>query len=73
MPAFDFAWDYRATLVFVTDPAYACGVVATDTYPKTYTNGNGLSINAGWDASGSCAWRQTVGEGGVPVGLDTNN
>lgn len=45
--AFDMGFDFRNTAGFVTDPAYGVPVLA-EAYPHTYTNGNGLSINAGW-------------------------
>jgi hypothetical protein len=45
--AFDMCFDFRKTAGFVTDPS--CGVpVLLDTYPTTYTNANGDSLNAGW-------------------------
>lgn len=48
--AFDMGFDFRNTAGFVTDAAY--GVPALDdAYPHTYTNANGVSINAGWDGS----------------------
>jgi len=43
---FDFAFGFRATLAYVTDPAYQV-FCAGEAYPHTYTNANGLSINAG--------------------------
>jgi len=58
--AFDLAWDFRATSVFVTDPAYAC-FASTEVYPNTYTNGNGLSLNAGWTATPDDASNLLVG------------
>jgi hypothetical protein len=47
---FDFGFDFRLSAGYVTDPAYAVGVLggATHAYPFTFTNGNGVSINAGW-------------------------
>lgn len=46
---FDLAWNYRATLGYVTDPSYACFNDGNSAdYPHTYTNGDGYSINAGW-------------------------
>ena len=47
--AFDLAFNFRATAGFVTDPAYGVPTLA-ETYPHTYTNGNGYSINAGWSS-----------------------
>jgi hypothetical protein len=47
---FDFAWDYRATSSFVTDPLYA-SFEGGSVFPHTYTNANGDSINAGWDGA----------------------
>lgn len=44
---FDMGFNFRASSGFVTDPAYAVPVLS-EAYPHTYTNGNGLSINAGW-------------------------
>jgi hypothetical protein len=46
---FDLGFNFRNTGGFVTDPAYAVPVLG-ETYPHTYTNGNGQSLNAGWDA-----------------------
>lgn len=51
MPAFDFAWGYRGTLIYTTDPAYQV-FEGGSAYPTTYTNANGLSINAGWTIAG---------------------
>jgi hypothetical protein len=48
---FDFGWDFRSTLAYVTDPAYATCVTFSDDYPHTFTNADGKSINAGWTAS----------------------
>lgn len=48
--AFDFGFNFRQTAGFVTDPAYAAPVLG-EASPTTYTNGNGLSINAGWSVS----------------------
>lgn len=48
--AFDLGWDCRFSSGLVTDPAYACFENA-QAYPHTYTNANGDSINAGWQAS----------------------
>jgi hypothetical protein len=48
--AFDMGFDYRGTAGYVTDPAYGVPVLA-ETYPHTYTNANGYSINAGWTGS----------------------
>lgn len=45
---FDMGFNFRATAGYVTDQAYAVPVLA-ETYPNTYTNANGNSINAGWD------------------------
>jgi hypothetical protein len=46
--AFDMGFDFRATGGYVTDPAYGVPVLA-ETYPHTYTNSDGYSINGGWD------------------------
>lgn len=48
--AFDMGFDFRATAGAVTDPAYGVPVLS-ETYPHTYTNGNGDSINAGWQTA----------------------
>jgi hypothetical protein len=50
--AFDMGFDFRGSSGFVTDPAYAVCVLATDIYPHTYTSSNGDSGNGGWDSSG---------------------
>ncbi len=46
--AFDMAFDFRGTLAYVTDPAYGAFATSSHTYPHTYTNGNGYSINGGF-------------------------
>jgi len=45
-------WDFRLNESFVTDDVHF-GVFAyyNSAYPITYTNGDGQSINAGWDVS----------------------
>jgi len=48
---FDFAWDARNSDPFVTDPSYADYLNSSFAYPTTFTNGDGLSINAGWDTT----------------------
>lgn len=47
--AFDVGFDFRGTLGFVTDPLFGVAVLG-ESYPHTYTNANGDSINAGWDS-----------------------
>jgi len=44
----DFALDFRNTSIYVTDPSYAA-FASTESYPHTYTNGNGDSVVGGWD------------------------
>lgn len=54
----DFAWDFRATENFVTDPTYAVWVPAQPgpyAFPHTFTNVNGDSVDAGWVTIGSGA------------------
>jgi hypothetical protein len=46
--AFDMGFNFRETLAYVTDQSFCVFAAWLDTYPKTYTNGNGYSINAGW-------------------------
>ena len=46
--AFDFAWDFRLTAGYVSDPTYAVFEDGTTVYPHTYTNTDGKSINAGY-------------------------
>jgi len=48
--AFDMGFDFRGTAGYVTDPAYGVPVLG-ETYPHTYSNSNGDSINAGWATS----------------------
>src|SRR5438552_1744956 len=48
---FDFAFDFRYSVGFVTDPTYAVFANHEHVYPRTYTNVDGLSINAGWSVS----------------------
>src|ERR1043166_760602 len=43
---FDMGFNFRATSGFVTDPAYGVPVLL-ETYPHTYTNANGDSVNGG--------------------------
>jgi hypothetical protein len=45
--AFDMGFNFRGTSGYVTDPSYAVPVVG-ESYPHTYTNGDGKSINGGW-------------------------
>jgi len=47
----DFGFDFRSTAVFVTDPTYAAPVLA-ETFPTTYTNGLGQTMQAGWVSGG---------------------
>jgi hypothetical protein len=47
--AFDIGFDFRSTAGYVTDPSYGDFVGPTDSYPTTYTNVDGFSINAGWE------------------------
>lgn len=44
---FDFAFDFRSTAGYVTDPSYAVPVLF-ETFPHTYINADGKSIDAGW-------------------------
>jgi len=44
---FDLGFNFRSTAGYVTDPAYGVPVLG-ESYPHTYTNANGDSINAGW-------------------------
>lgn len=44
---FDMGFDCRNSSGYVTDSAYAVPTLG-ETYPNTYTNGNGDSINGGW-------------------------
>src|SRR6266404_4186055 len=48
--AFDFAWDFRNTLPFVTDPLFATFAQnpGAEPFPHVYTNGNGLTVTAGY-------------------------
>lgn len=50
----DVGFDFRSTAGFVTDPLYAVPVLS-ESYPHTYTNANGVSITAGWEAAATCA------------------
>lgn len=50
--AFDMGFDFRLTSGFVTDAAFGVPVLG-EIFPNTYTNGNGFSINAGWDVAPS--------------------
>jgi hypothetical protein len=45
---FDMGFDFRGTLGGASDPSFAVAVLA-ETYPHTYTNSDGASINAGWE------------------------
>jgi hypothetical protein len=45
--AFDFAFNFRLTSGYVTDPTYAVPGLA-EVFPHTYTNADGLSVNGGW-------------------------
>lgn len=47
---FDFGWDFRDTLAFVTDPTYSA-YARDETYPHTYTNGDGKTVNAGFEVT----------------------
>ena len=47
---FDFAWDFRDTLPFVTDPTYAT-FARDEAFPHTYTNGDGLTVNGGFEVT----------------------
>ena len=64
--AFDMGWNFRATVGYVTDDANY-GVFATDThaYPRTYTNGDGQSVNAGW-STGVSGGSQDLASGNDP-------
>lgn len=46
---FDFGWNFRNTLALVTDQTFAT-FASTEAYPNTYTNGDGLTVNAGWES-----------------------
>lgn len=46
--AFDMGFNFRGTAIYVTDPAYGVPVLG-EVYPHTYTNGNGQSVNGGFD------------------------
>lgn len=59
--AFDMGFDFRNTSAFVTDPSYGVPVLA-ETFPHTYTAGNGNSINAGWDVATSPADRSSTND-----------
>jgi hypothetical protein len=48
---FDMGFDFRATLGFVTDPAYGVFVDGSHVYPVTFMNGNGDSLNGGWNTA----------------------
>lgn len=48
-----FGFDFRATAIYVTDPA-DCGPVLGESYPQTTTI-NGFSVTWGWVPSGSTA------------------
>ena len=47
---FDMGFNYRSSAGYVTDGPEGVPVLG-ETYPHTYTNGNGDSINAGWSGS----------------------
>lgn len=47
---FDMGFNFRSTAGFVADQAFAVPVLG-EAFPHTYTNANGLSINAGWDGA----------------------
>ena len=47
MPAYDIAFDFRATIGYVSDPSYATYCVG-ESYPTTRTI-NGYSITFGWE------------------------
>jgi len=51
---FDFGWDWRGSSGYVTDPTYASYAI-DEAYPLTFTSVDGLSINAGWTATGFAA------------------
>lgn len=46
--AFDFGFNFRNTSSYRNDDPLFCAAVLGETFPKTYTNGNGLTVNAGW-------------------------
>lgn len=49
---FDMGFNFRNQAGFVTDQAFAVSVKDSDPiYPNTFTNGNGVSVNAGWVSS----------------------
>src|SRR6185503_21011020 len=50
---FDMGWNYRASAGYVTDNIHYGVPVLFEIYPHTYTNGDGQSVNAGWDITSS--------------------
>lgn len=44
---FDMGFNARSTAGYVTDPSWGVPLLA-ENYPKTYTNGDGYSVNGGW-------------------------
>ena len=48
--AFDMGWDFRLTPAACTDDIHWGVPVINEAYPHTYTNGDGQSVNAGWDS-----------------------
>ena len=59
-PQFDMGLDFRGTAGFVTDPLYGAPVLG-ETFPHTYINGNGQSVNAGWSTSANGPADRAVG------------
>lgn len=50
--AFDAGVDFRQSLAYVTDPAYAVFAAATgNNYPTVRTNANGVALTIGWDGT----------------------
>jgi hypothetical protein len=50
--AFDMGFNFRASAGYVTDGPEGVAELGY-TYPHTYTNGNGYSINGGWSGPGT--------------------
>lgn len=48
--SFDFGLSFRNTLPYVTDPSYVAAVLF-ELFPHTYTNGQGNTLPAGWNAA----------------------
>jgi hypothetical protein len=72
MPVTDFAFDFRATLAFVTDPNYASAVLA-ETYPHTYTNGLSNSITGGFVGGNVASRDRNASNDPRLAGINVNN